>query len=81
MASYEHEAAVKSLAWIENEKILLSGGGTSDKVIKFWNSKDDSIIKEIETGSQVCNIVVSKTAREFVSCQGFSQNQIVLWDF
>lgn len=25
--------------------------------------------------------MVSKNTKEFVSCQGFSQNQIVLWDF
>lgn len=28
----------------------------------------------------MCNIVVSKNTEELVSCQGFSQNQIVLWD-
>lgn len=38
------------------------------------------VTREIETGSQVCNLVVSKNTSEFVSCQGFSQNQIVLWN-
>lgn len=47
LCSYEHYAAVKSLAWIEHENILISGGGTSDKYIKFWNHKKMEIVKEI----------------------------------
>ena len=43
--SYEHYAAVKSLAWAEEGKVLISGGGTSDKIVKFWNSKDMKITK------------------------------------
>jgi len=43
--SYEHYAAVKSLAWIEEDKILISGGGTSDKMIKFWNYKGMEVVR------------------------------------
>ena len=72
---------MKSLAWVEKENKLISGGGTSDKIIKFWSNKEKRILDQIETGSQICNLIVSKTTNEFISCQGFSQNQIVLWDF
>jgi cell division cycle protein 20 (cofactor of APC complex) len=43
--SYEHSAAVKSLAWTESDKMLLSGGGTSDKMIKFWSHKGMKVVK------------------------------------
>lgn len=35
---YQHDAAVKSLAWLESKKTLISGGGTSDKKIKIWSN-------------------------------------------
>jgi WD40 repeat protein len=35
--SYTHEAAVKALAWAKEDKLLISGGGTSDKMVKFWS--------------------------------------------
>lgn len=40
---YQHEAAVKSLAWVESQKMLISGGGTSDKIIKFWSYKEKKV--------------------------------------
>ena len=35
--SYNHHAAIKAMVW-KDEKTLLTGGGTSDKKIKFWKS-------------------------------------------
>lgn len=36
---------------------------------------------EIETGSQVCNLLFSKNVNELVSTHGYSQNQIHLWQY
>lgn len=34
----DHSAAIKALAWSPKENnILCSGGGTTDKSLKFWN--------------------------------------------
>ena len=34
-----HKAAVKALAWSPHQKgLLVSGGGTADRCIRFWNT-------------------------------------------
>lgn len=38
-------------------------------------------MQSIDTGSQVCNIVWSKHSCELVSTHGYSQNQIVVWQY
>ena len=36
-----HQAAVKALAWCPWQKNLLaSGGGTADRMIRFWNANN-----------------------------------------
>lgn len=37
--TYSHSAAVKAMTWI-NEKVLITGGGTGDKKIKFWSDTE-----------------------------------------
>ena len=52
-----------------------------DRRIKFWNTSTGSMIQEIDTGSQVCNLNWSKNSNEIVSTHGYSQNQIVVWKY
>ena len=76
-----HVAAVKAIAWSpHHHNILVSGGGTADRTIRFWNTTNLTQINKIDTGSQVCNLVFSKTVNELVSTHGFSLNQIIVWN-
>ena len=78
----DHTAAVKAIAWSPHQHSLLaSGGGTADRRIKFWNTSTGSMVQEIDTGSQVCNLAWSKNSNEIVSTHGYSQNQIVVWKY
>lgn len=78
----EHTAAVKAIAWSPHQRHLLaSGGGTADRTIKFWDTKKGELVKEVDTGSQVCNLAWSQNTDELVSTHGYSQNQIVLWKY
>ncbi|KAJ6178504.1 hypothetical protein N7519_008965 [Penicillium mononematosum] len=78
----DHNAAVKAIAWSPHQHHLLaSGGGTADRTIKFWNTQTGSMIKEVDTGSQVCNLSWSKNSDEIISTHGYSQNQIVIWKY
>ncbi|CAM9492465.1 unnamed protein product, partial [Phaeothamnion confervicola] len=78
----EHQAAVKALAWCPFERNLLAtGGGTADRCIKFWSSATGAMINSVDTGSQVCSLVWSRTERELLSSHGFSQNQLCLWKY
>lgn len=78
-----HEAAVKAIAWCPHQpNLIASGGGTADRHIRFWNSATGACIGERDTKSQVCCIKWSKTYKnELVSSHGFSQNQLIVWDY
>ncbi|KAH9888320.1 WD40 repeat-like protein [Cubamyces lactineus] len=83
---HEHTAAVKALAWDPHVSgILATGGGTADKHIRFWNVQNGTMLSELDTGSQVCNLTWSLTSHEIVSTHGFSsttaQNQICIWKY
>ncbi len=83
-----HCAAVKAIAWSPHQNgILASGGGklkafnlgTADRTIRFWNTNTLQQINYIDTGSQVCNLIFSKTENELVSTHGYALNQIIVW--
>lgn len=84
----EHTAAVKAIAWNPSARgILVSGGGTADKTIKFWNTMTGGLLNSYDTGSQVCNILWSKTSNELVSTHGYApnggtgSNQVIVWKY
>ncbi|KAH7309426.1 WD40-repeat-containing domain protein [Stachybotrys elegans] len=78
----DHTAAVKAISWSPHQRgLLASGGGTADRRIIFHDTVKGTVINEIDTGSQVCNIAWSKNSNEIVSTHGYSQNQIVVWKY
>lgn len=78
----EHNAAVKAISWSPHQRgILASGGGTADKTIKVWNTLTGNRINNVETGSQVCNLIWLKNSNEIVSTHGYSRNQIIVWKY
>ncbi|KAF3795121.1 Cell division cycle 20-1 cofactor of APC complex [Nymphaea thermarum] len=78
----DHRAAVKALAWCPFQgNLLASGGGGGDRCIKFWNTHTGSCLNSVDTGSQVCALLWSKTERELLSSHGFDQNQLTLWKY
>ena len=77
-----HTAAVKAMAWCPWQRhILATGGGTKDKTIKVFNCDTNKIIKNVETGSQVCALLWNKKEREIISSHGFNKNQITIWNY
>ncbi|KAH1226518.1 Protein FIZZY-RELATED 3 [Glycine max] len=78
----EHTAAVKAIAWSPHQSsLLVSGGGTADRCIRFWNTTNGHQLNCVDTGSQVCNLAWSKNVNELVSTHGYSQNQIMVWKY
>lgn len=77
-----HKAAVKALAWCPWQKhVLASGGGTADRMIRFWNVSDGRFINAVDTHSQVCALQWSQHDKELVSSHGYSHNQLILWKY
>ena len=78
----QHKAAVKAINWSPLHRgLLATGGGTADQHIRFWNTLTMQPLHAINTGSQVCNLVFSKTNDELVSTQGYSLNQVIVWKY
>lgn len=78
----QHLAAVKAVAWCPWQRnMLASGGGTADRTIKMWNTATGACINSVDTKSQVCSILWSKTYKELVSSHGYSQNQLIVWKY
>jgi len=76
----DHTAAVKALAWSPHQSgVLASGGGTADRSIRLWSTLTGSTLSVMDTGSQVCGLVFSRTVPELVSTHGYSLNQICVW--
>jgi cell division cycle 20-like protein 1, cofactor of APC complex len=50
----DHTAAVKAIAWSPHQSgLLVSGGGTADRHMRFWNTQTGLPLQAIDTGSQV----------------------------
>ncbi|KAK1370595.1 cell division cycle 20.2, cofactor of APC complex-like [Heracleum sosnowskyi] len=78
----EDHAAVKALAWCPfQENLLASGGGLSDRCIKFWSTNTGACLNSVDTGSQVCSLLWNRNERELLSSHGFLQNQLTLWEY
>jgi len=77
-----HTAAVKALAWCPHQSnLLVSGGGTQDRCLRFWNTSSGQCLRDIDTKSQVCSVMWSKYSRELITSHGFSENQLSLWKY
>ncbi|KAG0475290.1 hypothetical protein HPP92_014976 [Vanilla planifolia] len=77
-----HNAAVKALAWCPfQSNLLASGGGGTDRCIKFWNTLTGACLNSIDTGSQVCGLLWNRNERELLSSHGFTENQLTLWKY
>lgn len=50
----DHTAAVKAIAWSPHQHgLLVSGGGTADRHMRFWNTQTGTALQALDTGSQV----------------------------
>ena len=78
----EHTAAVKALDWCPwQSNLLASGGGSSDRTLRFWNTKTGTCVNKIDTGSQICSIKWSTHYKELVTSHGYSKNQLTVWKY
>ena len=76
----EHKAAVKALAWCPWQKnLIVSGGGSSDKTIKFWRVDEGKLLTSHHISSQVCGLLWNPRDKELLSAHGYSQFQLSLW--
>lgn len=75
----EHTAAVKAIGFNPKEPTVASGGGTADRKIRIFSLQTLELMNEVDTGSQICNLMYSPVSRELVTTHGYSLNQINVW--
>uniref|UniRef100_A0A914ZVX5 Anaphase-promoting complex subunit 4-like WD40 domain-containing protein n=1 Tax=Parascaris univalens TaxID=6257 RepID=A0A914ZVX5_PARUN len=78
----KHIAAVRALAWSPHRRgLLVSGGGTADCRLRFWDVLTGQQLQSVLTGSQVCNVAWSRHSCELVSTHGFMDNKVIVWKY
>ena len=77
-----HQAAVKAMNWCPWKRhVLATGGGSKDKSIKIYSCDCNKLIRNINTGSQVCALVWNEKEKEIISSHGYNKNQIIFWNY
>lgn len=78
----EHKAAVKAIAWNPHDhSMIVTGGGATDKSIKFWNARVGITKKSVNTSAQVCSLLWNPHEQELLSGHGYGGNELCLWAF
>lgn len=78
----QHTAAVKALAWCPwQSNLLVTGGGTADRYLRFWHCNTGQCVQAIDTKSQVCSVVWNPHDKELVTGHGYSHNQLTVWKY
>jgi cell division cycle 20, cofactor of APC complex len=76
----DHKAAVKALAWNPHDySMIVTGGGSNDKTIKFWNARVGGVKKSITTVAQVCSLQWNPHCQELLSGHGYGGSKLCLW--
>jgi cell division cycle protein 20 (cofactor of APC complex) len=73
----EHKAAVKAIAWNPHDySMIVTGGGATDKTIKFWNARVGITKKSVNTSAQVCSLLWNPHHQELLSGHGYGGNKL-----
>ncbi|XP_030387306.1 fizzy-related protein homolog [Scaptodrosophila lebanonensis] len=78
----KHKAAVKALSWSPHKRgLLATGGGTSDRCLRFWNAHTGQLVQCIDSGSQISNLAWAPESQELVTTHGVGQPQLIVWRY
>ncbi|KAI6653833.1 Cell division cycle protein 20-like [Oopsacas minuta] len=78
----EHTAAIKGIAWCPwQPSLLATGGGTSDRYIRFWNAATGRCLSAVQTPSQISSLLWNQEYKELVSGHGFANYEISVWKY
>ena len=79
--SFDHKAAVRALSWNPHRLgTLTTGGGTNDQTVYHWSTMTGQLVSKNQVGSQITGVFWCKHANYYVTTQGYSTNDIIVWD-
>ncbi|NWI20495.1 CD20B protein, partial [Crypturellus soui] len=77
-----HSSAVKAMNWCPwQSKILATGGGMKDGILRVWDINHEKIIQCAATDSQICSLLWLPKSGELMTAQGLPGNQMIIWKY
>ena len=75
----DHRAAVKAVGFNPSDPTIISGGGSADRRLRVFSLHSLQLLNEVDTGSQVCNLLYSPISSQLLTSHGYSLNELTLW--
>ncbi|XP_032061483.1 cell division cycle protein 20 homolog B [Aythya fuligula] len=77
-----HSSAVKATNWCPwQSKVLATGGGMKDGILRVWDINREKIIQSAATDSQICSLLWLPKTSELMTGQGLPGNQMKMWEY
>ncbi|NXG54992.1 CD20B protein, partial [Hemiprocne comata] len=77
-----HSSAVKAVNWCPwQSKVLATGGGMKDGILRVWDINREKIIQSTATDSQICSLLWLPKTSELMTGQGLPGNQMKIWTY
>ncbi|KAM6363008.1 cell division cycle protein 20 homolog B [Pluvialis apricaria] len=77
-----HSSAVKAVNWCPwQSKVLATGGGMKDGILRVWDINREKIIQSAATDSQICSLLWLPKTSELMTGQGLPGNQMKIWKY
>ncbi|NXW18115.1 CD20B protein, partial [Circaetus pectoralis] len=77
-----HSSAVKAMNWCPwQSKVLATGGGMKDGILRVWDINREKIIQSAATDSQICSLLWLPKTSELMTGQGLPGNQMKIWKY
>lgn len=82
MQELGHSSAIKAIAWCPwRPHMVATGGGTTDRHIRIWNSSNGNCLYSVDTKSQISGLDWNEEYQEIISAHGYQNNEINIWKF
>ncbi|BAO41349.1 meiosis-specific APC/C activator protein AMA1 [Kluyveromyces marxianus] len=73
----KHASAVKAMAFCPwSKSLLVTGGGSYDRHLRFWHSKSGTLLREFKTPGQITSIIWSKRQKQLLVTFGFTNQEV-----
>ncbi|XP_030326336.1 cell division cycle protein 20 homolog B isoform X3 [Strigops habroptila] len=77
-----HSSAVKAMDWCPwQSKVLATGGGMKDGILRVWDINHEKIIQSAATDSQICSLLWLPKTSELMTGHGLPGHQMKIWKY
>ncbi|XP_033928590.1 cell division cycle protein 20 homolog B [Melopsittacus undulatus] len=77
-----HSSAVKAMNWCPwQSKVLATGGGMKDGILRVWDINREKIIQSAATDSQICSLLWLPKTSELMTGHGLPGHQMKIWKY